>query len=647
MNSTADETTSDDDWHRAIIGAAIAYVAVNLISAVATDAQLRLIFWLRQRSQGTTEVESAVEVESAPAQRMTSDRHVTSLIHPALRIQIDTAIKAANGKRMVLKFMFNAVGYLHVFFIVVSCFLAAKGYAIGASGCAALLCISVCLLLVIDPSMPRQTRACFVYIMASIGNISSCCAGVSAFVALAPFTPGPAGALKVADHPKLAEFHFMVSLLMGLWTVINFLHSLNTQRVLHVTKLPLSGTIDVLVKGQKWGSGTKFSWDIFSWVRAYYLESARFYAMPIRVACNHFLTAFQIYSVAMGFVTILFVTIIFVQLQYDVPQTAGPEYLLQLEYLTNGLVLGSLLPMGLTFLVVNPLLSSRPVRRYFNHRIAAVGTTSPLARRAIATKFLMGEEDPDVVIERARATFCGIALHELSPAIFTSTSTPAEVYLKTQPLELGTCDAFVSHSWHDDWTNKYNALTTWGAEYAAQSNGEDVVVWWDRACIQVRQESQLSQALSCLPIYVSGCRRMLVLAGPSFSERLCVNQGSNSRPVAKSLSRAHKKERSALAEGTRVRTPCFDRWCAIELFIFSELGGGMSCIDVRPFQTSTSGGSAIADSFDSFEVAKTQCASQLDKDYFISVIQGAFGGEDPFNAIVREILAERCKDTTA
>ena len=94
---------------------------------------------------------------------------------------------------------------------------------------------------------------------------------------------------------------------------------------------------------------------------------------------------------------------------------------------------------------------------------------------------------------------------------------------------------------------------------------------------------------------------MVVLAGPSFPERL---------------------------------------WCAMELFMFSELGGGLSCIDVRPFQTPSSGRATIADSFHSFEVANTHCASALDKDYFVSIIEAAFGGEDPFNAIVRGILTD-------
>ena len=65
----------------------------------------------------------------------------------------------------------------------------------------------------------------------------------------------------------------------------------------------------------------------------------------------------------------------------------------------------------------------------------------------------------------------------------------------------------------------------------------------------------------------------------------------------------------------------------------------MKFIDVRPFQT-TSSSRPVTDSFHSFEVAHTHCASALDKNYFISIIEAAFGGYDPFNAIVREILTD-------
>ena len=610
MNTTAEaEATSDVGSHRALIGVAIASVAVNLIFTVATETRLRLIFWLRQQQQrshsaegqdgGATEL--GVITATPSPMRTPPPQHVSSLIDPRLRIQIDSTVKAAKGKRAVVKLAFSAVSLSANACIAVTCFLAVKGYAFGVSGTGALLCISLGSLVVYDPSMPRQTRTTFVFSIWTLGVLGGICAGIGALFALSPITPGPAGApgLPTAQHPKLVQFHFMMSILMGVWVVLLFIQSLLTQPVVFVTKRPLVGTIDDLVEEQKRAINTnsKFSWAV---PRAYFLEGGRYYALPIRVACNHFFCVFQMYSLATGFVTLVFVASMLTQLSADVPQSAEPEYLAVLDYLTNDIVLGSLLPMGLTFFVLNPLVCARPIRIWFYRRLAVIGTSSTVERRAVATNLLMGEEEPELVIERAKATFRGIPLRELSPTIFTAISNLAEIHLKTQLLELGACDAFVSHSWHDDWTLKYEALKKWGADYVAPSSGQDVIVWWDRACIQAEQ-SQISQALSCLPIYLSGCRRMVVLAGPSFPERL---------------------------------------WCAMELFMFSELGGGLSCIDVRPFQIPTSGGATIIESFHAFEVARTHCSSALDKNYFISIIESAFGGEDPFNAIVRGILTD-------
>ena len=599
MNSTMEATSDTALMRRAFIGAAIAFVVVIVIFSVAAETQLRFVFWLRQQQRaagqgGTTELET-ITATPPPMRSTPPANHVTSLIHPRLRIQLDSTVKAAKCKRFLVKCVFLGMGQLNTACVALSCWLAYKGYAFGHTGTGALLCLSLGSLFVYEPSMPRQTRATFGPFVATAGFIIGTCAGISAFAALSPESPG-SSTHPIADYPQLAQFNYMLALLMMLWAAIFSCHGLNTQRTLFVTKLPLSGTVDDLIKEQKRAIGTKLS---CATPQAYYLEGSRFYAMPIRVACDHLWTSFQIASMVAGFVTVMFVAIMLAQLQ-DVPENAGPEYVAQLDLLTDGLLLGSLLPMGLTFLVLNPLVFTRLVRQWINRRLVAVGTSSPEARRAFATNLMMGEEEADVVIERAKRTFRGIPIRELSPGIFTATSSEAELYPKTRPLELGACDAFVSHSWHDDWTLKYKALEEWEADCVAPSGGQDVVVWWDRACIQVEQ-SQLSQALSCLPIYVSGCRRMVVLAGPSFPERL---------------------------------------WCAMELFMFSELGGGLSCIDVRPFQTPSSGRTTIADSFHSFEVANTHCASALDKDYFVSIIEAAFGGEDPFNAIVRGILTD-------
>ena len=50
------------------------------------------------------------------------------------------------------------------------------------------------------------------------------------------------------------------------------------------------------------------------------------------------------------------------------------------------------------------------------------------------------------------------------------------------PLKLGGCDIFMSHSWHDTPSVKWEALTKWAANFEA-TNGRELILWLDKACI--------------------------------------------------------------------------------------------------------------------------------------------------------------------
>ena len=47
--------------------------------------------------------------------------------------------------------------------------------------------------------------------------------------------------------------------------------------------------------------------------------------------------------------------------------------------------------------------------------------------------------------------------------------------------QLGEVDAFLSHSWHDDPTEKWDALNAWAAAFEAK-HGRPPLVWFDKAC---------------------------------------------------------------------------------------------------------------------------------------------------------------------
>ena len=57
---------------------------------------------------------------------------------------------------------------------------------------------------------------------------------------------------------------------------------------------------------------------------------------------------------------------------------------------------------------------------------------------------------------------------------------------RAQSIALGTCDAFLSHSWRDPSQLKWESLQKWRADFAA-SHGREAYVWIDKGCIdQVR-----------------------------------------------------------------------------------------------------------------------------------------------------------------
>ena len=64
-----------------------------------------------------------------------------------------------------------------------------------------------------------------------------------------------------------------------------------------------------------------------------------------------------------------------------------------------------------------------------------------------------------------------------------------------------------------------------------------------KACIDQSAQSSITEALACLPVYLSGCRQLLVLAGPTYVTRL---------------------------------------WCVLEIFTFLRMGGDLDRVTFIP-----------------------------------------------------------------
>ena len=105
-------------------------------------------------------------------------------------------------------------------------------------------------------------------------------------------------------------------------------------------------------------------------------------------------------------------------------------------------------------------------------------------------------------------------------------------------VHLGSVDAFVSHSWHDDPEKKWTVLQQWREKFKGE-HGREPKLWIDKYCID---QKHIDDSLACLPVYLAGCSKLLILCGSTYLKRL---------------------------------------WCLVEIFVFLEMGGERSRLEVH------------------------------------------------------------------
>ena len=215
----------------------------------------------------------------------------------------------------------------------------------------------------------------------------------------------------------------------------------------------------------------------------------------------------------------------------------------------------------------------------------------------------------------ARALFRGLPITSLpGGTLFAGPETyihesgsPNSLRDLTEPAVLGEVAAFVSHSWSDDADARLAQLQAWAdAQPAPAPDGRPAMVWIDRCCFD---RTNIALSLTCLPIYIAGCKTFLVLAGPTFSSRL---------------------------------------WCALEVFVFVRMGGKTSDIAMRlavPTGGTASEQAAVREStlssLSKYDAGKAHCFKNEDRQRILAVIEASFGSPAPFNELVRSIFNEK------
>ena len=211
------------------------------------------------------------------------------------------------------------------------------------------------------------------------------------------------------------------------------------------------------------------------------------------------------------------------------------------------------------------------------------------------------------VFQMAEGQFRGIQFDSLTHEDFASNDLAGkeardeDLRARTTKRKLGGVDVFLSHSWHDPLKPKWCALEAWAGRFAAKNSGRSPYLWLDKACLD---QTNISQSLACLPVFLAGCKTLLVVAGPTYTQRL---------------------------------------WCIMEIFTFTYMGGAVEHITLLPIGEGAQEAdalSAIFNAFAMFDAGAARCFKPEDKEALLGVIESGTGSIDAFNTNVREIFTQ-------
>jgi len=229
------------------------------------------------------------------------------------------------------------------------------------------------------------------------------------------------------------------------------------------------------------------------------------------------------------------------------------------------------------------------------------GTLQTGAKRAAASVAgLLGDCSPDEVLVKSRERFRCVLPRVLRAEDMRKPDPDPFLYVLSKSASLGSCDAFVSHSWSDDADAKWAVLQEWCASFRAQ-HGREPSLWIDKFCIN---QADVGADLQCLPVFMCGCKELLVLSGITYFSRL---------------------------------------WCIIELFTHHHAGSGNRKLTVKPVLRADRHDEdlrSIASTVRHFHVETCTCSSRRDRNKMIEIIEAAYGSSAVFSDTIRDIMVD-------
>lgn len=211
---------------------------------------------------------------------------------------------------------------------------------------------------------------------------------------------------------------------------------------------------------------------------------------------------------------------------------------------------------------------------------------------AASISVLLGARDPNEVLSMAKSSFRYVSADKITREDMADNVPNAKLADLTHTGRMGTVDAFLSHSWHDNAEGKWAALQQWRLSFKSQHEGREPHFWIDKYCID---QNNIGSSLACLPVYLAGCKKLLVLCGATYLDRL---------------------------------------WCMVEIFVFLEMGADLCDLEVITCGTQPEGLAA-------FDVRNARCFDDDDTARLQYVIQAA--GYQRINQLVEDVFPRRVR----
>jgi hypothetical protein len=250
--------------------------------------------------------------------------------------------------------------------------------------------------------------------------------------------------------------------------------------------------------------------------------------------------------------------------------------------------------------LIGLLLSVWPgFRGWVHQHLGAIFDRRHAKAAAASIAGLLGDCSVAEVVAQARTRFRCVRLSQIPKERLATRDPDVALCALAVQVPLGECDAFVSHSWSDNGEVKWTVLQEWCDAFAAE-HGREPTLWLDKACVN---QADIEADLKCLPVFLSGCKEMVVLCGRSYCSRL---------------------------------------WCILELFTYQHMGrpDGLTVLPVFSSDEQGDELEEVRETVQAFDVSRCRCSSPRDQERIMQVILAAFGSRAAFNEICRAVLED-------